>query len=213
MTGQAVWITADFVNPPKKNPKYGSIKTREEGYISVPVGELGQFRKGGRYCVEIAMNGDFKNFVRFANTPPSQPAAPPPTNGYAAQRGVGGGYAAPASQRQPTPQRPAPAPVSRPAEQTFQPFPSSFDPQSLSIFVTGIVGRALGSGHFLASDIDELTKEARAAFLKHMAGIEPPAQEQTKVSPPNAYVDPELNDEIPGWDEPQADNRGDPIPY
>jgi len=77
-----------------------------------------------------------------------------------------------------------------PIQTTFTP---DFDPQSLSIFVTGVCGRALGSGHFNATDLDELVREAKAAFLKHMA--QQPAQR------PSSAPEPEFNDPLPSLDQ------------
>ena len=38
------------------------------------------------------------------------------------------------------------------------------DTQRLDIFVTGVVGRSMGSGHFSVHDIEELTQNAVRAF-------------------------------------------------
>lgn len=40
------------------------------------------------------------------------------------------------------------------------------DPQALHIFVTGVVGRSMGSGKFSAQDIDALMEAAYATFIK-----------------------------------------------
>jgi len=40
--------------------------------------------------------------------------------------------------------------------------------QRLDIFVTGIVGRSMGSGHFSVHDISELTKNAVSAFNENL---------------------------------------------
>ena len=42
------------------------------------------------------------------------------------------------------------------------------DTQRLDIFVTGVVGRSMGSGHFSVSDIEELTKNAVRAFNENL---------------------------------------------
>tara|TARA_S200002703_G_scaffold156985_2_gene163803 strand:- start:28 stop:432 length:405 start_codon:yes stop_codon:yes gene_type:complete len=40
--------------------------------------------------------------------------------------------------------------------------------QRLDIFVTGIVGRSMGSGHFSVDDIEKLTKNAVSAFNENL---------------------------------------------
>ena len=42
------------------------------------------------------------------------------------------------------------------------------DTQRLDIFVTGIVGRSLGSGHFSVEDIEKLTRNAVSAFNENL---------------------------------------------
>lgn len=43
------------------------------------------------------------------------------------------------------------------------------DPKDVMIFVTGVVGRAMGSGNFGVTDIDLLTKAALAAYKANLA--------------------------------------------
>jgi len=45
---------------------------------------------------------------------------------------------------------------------------SKNDTQRLDIFVTGVVGRSMGSGHFSVQDIGELTKNAVWAFNENL---------------------------------------------
>ena len=40
--------------------------------------------------------------------------------------------------------------------------------QRLDIFVTGVVGRAMGSGHYSVADIPELTKKAVQSFNENL---------------------------------------------
>jgi len=68
------------------------------------------------------------------------------------------------------PQPPQPMPQ---ANNTFTPKPATggmnkSDTQRLDIFVTGVVGRSMGSGHFSVSDIEELTKNAVRAFDENL---------------------------------------------
>ncbi len=45
---------------------------------------------------------------------------------------------------------------------------SKSDTQRLDIFVTGVVGRSMGSGHFSVQDIGELTRNAVSAFNENL---------------------------------------------
>ena len=80
-------------------------------------------------------------------------------------------YQQPNHQPQYTPtQAPQPVPQSN---NTFTPKPATggfnkTDTQRLDIFVTGVVGRSMGSGHFSVSDIEELTKNAVKAFNENL---------------------------------------------
>tara|TARA_R110002012_G_scaffold315581_1_gene529532 strand:- start:282 stop:752 length:471 start_codon:yes stop_codon:yes gene_type:complete len=75
-----------------------------------------------------------------------------------------------ASYQQP-PYTPTPQPMPQ-ANNTFTPKPATgfnkSDTQRLDIFVTGVVGRSMGSGHFSVNDIEELTKNAVRAFNENL---------------------------------------------
>ena len=43
--------------------------------------------------------------------------------------------------------------------------------QRMDIFVTGVVGRSMGSGHFSVEDINDLTKNAVNAFNENLKGL------------------------------------------
>ena len=45
------------------------------------------------------------------------------------------------------------------------------DTQRMDIFVTGVVGRSMGSGHFSVEDISDLTKNAVRAFNDNLKNI------------------------------------------
>ena len=69
-----------------------------------------------------------------------------------------------------SPQPPQPMPQ---ANNTFTPKQptggfNKGDTQRLDIFVTGVVGRSMGSGHFSVNDIEELTKNAVRAFNENL---------------------------------------------
>ena len=77
-----------------------------------------------------------------------------------------------ASYQQPqyAPQPPQPMPQ---ANNTYTPKPpngsmNKSDTQRLDIFVTGVVGRSMGSGHFSVNDIEMLTKNAVRAFNENL---------------------------------------------
>ena len=66
----------------------------------------------------------------------------------------------------------APQPVPQ-ANNSFTPKPSSngfnkSDTQRLDMFVTGIVGRSMGSGNFSVNEIEMLTKNAVRAFNENL---------------------------------------------
>ena len=68
------------------------------------------------------------------------------------------------------PQPPQPMPQ---ANNTYTPKPpnggmNKSDTQRLDIFVTGVVGRSMGSGHFSVNDIEMLTKNAVRAFNENL---------------------------------------------
>ena len=61
-------------------------------------------------------------------------------------------------------------------EQQSRPMPVSNginknNTQRMDIFVTGVVGRSMGSGHFQAMDIDTLTQNAVRAFNDYLKNI------------------------------------------
>ena len=48
---------------------------------------------------------------------------------------------------------------------------SKSDQARQDIFVTGVVGRSMGSGHFSVEDINDLTKNAVNAFNENLKGL------------------------------------------
>lgn len=192
---QAQWVTVQFVNGPRKvGSRYGSIKVDDGSYISVPVEQLTQFRKGGRYCIEIEQNGNYLNFVRFANQPPGQ-AAQRPAGGY------------PQAQRmQPRPQQqPQQQPQVLRGPRVRLPVPEPVLPteDQRMMFITGVVGRAMGSGKFASFEIKGLTESALKAWNQVLLGqpVEEATLDQTFDDPvpdPAMYgqVNPLEEDEI-----------------
>ena len=54
---------------------------------------------------------------------------------------------------------------------TSIPFNNKNETQRMDIFVTGVVGRSMGSGHFSVEDISDLTKNAVRAFNDNLKNI------------------------------------------
>lgn len=85
---QTETVTVQYVNPPKNNPNFGSIKTSTGEYISVPSSRLHEFAPNGVYTLIVEMNGRFKNFKDFAGqaeappTPQNYGVPPQPAQGY-----------------------------------------------------------------------------------------------------------------------------------
>lgn len=203
----ATWIQVQFVNPPKpgKNPKYGSLKT-DVGYVSVPTAELGLFQKGGRYCIEMETTDQgFNNFVRMANQQPSN-SAPAPRPQYPQRTQA----AQPIART--LPPRPAPQAQQRPAPKPIEAlsFSAQVDDQARAIFITGIVGRAMGCGRFEATDILTLTHAAAEAYDVVFRGK--PLAEQPQLTAEQAF-----DDDLPNPDQygarPHDHGDDQDIPY
>jgi len=179
-------VNVKYVNFPKPGGKYGSIKLADGQMIMVPPDLLGQFR-AGMVC-EISTKQQTwgtgtpeARLVTIATTGPMQPQNQA-AQSYGGQVGYQG--------------QPGPNPSYRP-NTGFQPRvvqgtgqggpvggPRPAD-QDRFIFVTGVVGRAMGSGKFTASEIMVLTVEANAAFerLKNPPRPAPAPLPQTPYEP------------------------------
>lgn len=73
-------ITAEFVNQPKEGKRYGSVKDKALGYVSVKPEDLSKFTKGSRYQIEYTETAEgYKNFVRIVA--PANGAAPNGSSG------------------------------------------------------------------------------------------------------------------------------------
>jgi hypothetical protein len=153
-------ISVRYVNSPKPGGKYGNLKTVSGEVIMCPPDLLDQFQAGQTYDVAIkqqtwGQGTDQERLVTIVASGPTgavqgqggQAGYQPPAQGSASYRGntgfqprvVQGGSGGPVG------------------------MPSGAD-QARQIFVTGCVGRALGSGKFAASEIAVLTSEANRAF-------------------------------------------------
>lgn len=135
-------ITLRYVNQPK-NPagKMGSVVDGAGVRYMVPVENLGKFAVGGTYEVAVAQEV----------WKPGEPA-------LMVIRGV------PASAGS--------APSAAPATPTHASGHVNGakigESAARQIFVTGIVGRAMGSGKFSPSDLEALTSAAITAYDKHL---------------------------------------------
>ena len=63
------------------------------------------------------------------------------------------------------PTSPQLAPLAQPAEIPWEK-PTPVDSKDCAMFVTGVVGRAMGSGRFSVTDINKLTECAHAAYVR-----------------------------------------------
>lgn len=128
-------VTPQYVNAPKQGKKYGSIKMQDGSRFPVPGHLIHNFAKGMATTIEYEQQNWGDGMVDVV------------TN-------VVGGDA------------PAPQQAGQAAQQAFAP-PAQMAPQSdqaEDIFVTGVVGRAMGSGAFTATDVSLLTKAAIEAW-------------------------------------------------
>lgn len=141
-----VAIKIKYVNQPKKvDGKYGNIKSDDGSTYFIPVSALGKYRAGMEFMAPVApakWGQDVVQIIPAHFDPGGSPAAPQ--------------TAAPAA-----PQQSAPPTGHNSARMS--------DPKDMLIFVTGIVGRAMGSGQFGVTDISLLTQAALAAYKANLA--------------------------------------------
>lgn len=138
-------ISIKYVNPAKEGKKFGSIKSVEGDTYWVPAGMVSGFQPGTTVDVPTKTEKWGANIVNIVaghagGTPQDLP-----------------GWAKPIVPRTPSP---APAPAPAPAA-----IPTPIGSKDALIFVTGIVGRAMGSGQFKSGDIQDLTHEALKAWF------------------------------------------------
>lgn len=137
-------IVPSYIDDPKPGKTNYSVKDSSGARWSVPPLEAQKLVKG-QVCVVAYRINNFngKSFNMVERVDVVQ--APVPTPAPVAQ------YAPPVQQAQaPLP----PAPTYQPPE----------DPKGEEIFVTGVVGRAMGSGNFSVEDIPALTTAAVFAW-------------------------------------------------
>lgn len=134
-------LNIQYVNEAKPDKKYGTIKTRDGESYALPAGMVGVFQPNT--TVEVPTQ-DQKWGDKVVHVIMGRPA---------------NGNAPPAAA---TPAAPTPPPAATGAARMT-------DPKDMLIFVTGVVGRAMGSGSFGVTDIDLLTKAAKSAYKDNLA--------------------------------------------
>jgi len=176
-------VTVQWVNPPR-NPdgKFGNIKSSDDKTIMVPVDQLGQFERGKSYDVPIktqiwGKGPDAKEFTVIAgNALPVGFARPPEQQRSMAryqEQATNFAQPYPAAQGSPPDDFPPSDTVGRddpPPPPVASYAPPRGNPEARGIFATGIVGRAMGSGKFTASEIEVLLQAALEAYDRRMGG-------------------------------------------
>ena len=137
-------INIKYVNPAKDEKKYGSIVGTDSTRYMVPAGIVHQFQTGSTVDVPTKTEKWGESIVTIvAGHASFSPSAPP----------LG---------PRPAPYAPAPAPAA-PAN-VVPPSGAGMDKDAL-IFVTGLVGRSMGSGKFTSGDMSVLTHDALTAWF------------------------------------------------
>lgn len=149
-------ISIKYVNPAKPGKKFGSLKSVEGDTYWVPAGMVSDFTAGTTVDIPTETQKWGANMVNVVSGAAS---------GAPQQEQSGWGRAAPPkfAAPPPRPQAAAPAPAA---------VPTPIGAKDALIFVTGVVGRAMGSGQFKSGDISDLTHEALKAWflLKEQLG-------------------------------------------
>jgi len=130
-------IIVQYVNPRNGN-RPPSIKDTAGNYYTISDAAMNMFQPNTEGELVYTVNDKgFKNAVSWC------------------------GQALPKDQRQPRPVQPGPQPVARSA-----PRPGGHDKDARMIYITGVVGRAMGSGKFKAEDIPALSGWALEGWKK-----------------------------------------------
>lgn len=144
---QSAVIQVQYVNP-RNGKRPPSIKDSSGIFYTVDDDALAYFREGQQGEIEFFTNAKGYNVATdwMGSKLPRRQAAPHGVQqiGQVAQQGM--------------PSQPQDAPPYKPAPEL-----RDVDKEE-SIFVTGVVGRAMGSGSFHVGDIDALTKAAVKAW-------------------------------------------------
>jgi len=170
-------MTIQYCNDPR-NPtgKYGNLKSTAGETIYVPVAMLPLFK--GREGQAVDVPTKVATWGQGAEARQVTIATAGPNGGgwQGAQRGP---YSQQPAQQSgtglPTPQPQQSAPAYR---------PPAADKDGRAIFITGCVGRAMGSGKFTASEILVLTKAAMEAYDRYLDPNAKPAEAASAAEPP-----------------------------
>jgi hypothetical protein len=173
---------------PQPGRKFGKLQLSDGQIIWVPPELLGKFQGGT--TVEIntkpvtwGQGTDARNVI-VATTGPLQPGMGPPQQGNAyGQYGQAG--------TQPAAPRPNTGFQPRVYEGGGRP---RTDYDSKMIFVTGVVGRAMGSGKFTASEIAVLAQEAARTY--DLVTTPSPKPQPQAQEPPTADAWPESQEPV-----------------
>ena len=171
-------VNIKFVNFPRPGGKYGNLKTVEGGTIMVPPDLLGLFRSGmsceiGTKEQTWGQGTQDERLVTVATTGPLGGQNQPVQGAYGQARPGASSGSAPPYRR----------------NTGFQPrvvqggggqLGKSPD-QERMIFITGVVGRAMGSGKFTASEVPVLVQAAAEAFDR----LTSPSSASTTSGPPD----------------------------
>lgn len=130
-------INIKYVNPAKEGKKYGSIKSVEGETYWVPGGMVSSFQPGTTVDVPTKVEKWGANVVN-----------------------VVAGHADATAKSQTSWSKPDPVRPQAPAPAAPVGVPTPINSKDALIFVTGVVGRAMGSGQFKSGDISDLTHEA-----------------------------------------------------
>lgn len=167
-------VTPQYVNPAKPGKKFGNIKEASGVKWIIPAGWEGMFAPNVPAHIDYepqTWGSEAVNIVRGVNgnMQPAAPAMP-----------AGPGW--------------APPPSAAPPQGVTQPLPNIMPPNAdrpngdhvaEEIFVTGIVGRSMGSGQFSVHDIALLAKAATQAWRERNMQA-PPASGYNERNPPPA---------------------------
>jgi len=177
-------VTVQYANPPRPGGKYGNLKLVNGQTIYVPPDLVQYFQSGSTYDIVTkeetwGQGSPDAKTVTVCRMPPRVAQA------------MAGNMQAHTGQR-----RTAPG---------FQPRvvqggpPARTGDEARQIFVTGVVGRAMGSGKFAASEIPVLTQAAMEAFDRLSMPKPPPLPPLLPNDPPFDDIAPPPNpDDIPG---------------
>jgi hypothetical protein len=165
-------ITVKYVNPPKAGSKNGRLVTADGQTIWAPPELLSQFRSGMTCEIQTkqvtwGLGTPTQNEVTLATTGPMIPLAGDNQTGPIPSQSPQLPVQAPYGQGGPQGSVSRETPVR--SNTGFQPYvvQGGRDRDRATdkfIFITGIVGRAMGSGKFSASEILVLTQAAAEAF-------------------------------------------------